>query len=202
MKTIIFDAGGVIFESGWDKVKRDIMKRYNFSIFLYSDYPKKIQSKFEGLNLGKISFKKVIKELSGRKNKKEASKIIEDYKKSYKKHQKINKRILNLIKKLKKSYKLFCLTDTNDLHFQINTKNKLFSDFRKIYASCKIKIKKPDKRAFKLILKENKIKPEEVIFIDNNLGNIKSARKLGIKTILFKNHYQLVKDLRKMGVKA
>ena len=200
IKNLIFDAGGVIFESGWDKVKKDILKKYGFSIFLYSDYPKKVSKKFKGVSVGKVSFKDVIKYLSKGKTMNKVEIIIQDYKKSYNKHQKINKKLLKLIKKLKKLYNLFCLTDTNDIHLEINRENGNFSDFKKVYASCEIGVKKPYKKAFKMVLKDNKIKPTETIFIDNTPKNINSAKKLGFNTILFRNNKQLIKDLKKLKI--
>jgi len=64
IKTIIFDAGGLIFKSDWLAIKKDIMKKYNFSILLYTDYPKKVSKKFRGINTGKVSFKDVMRYLS------------------------------------------------------------------------------------------------------------------------------------------
>ena len=201
IKTIIFDAGGIIFKSDWLSVKKDIMKKYNFSILLYSDYPKNISKKFRGINVGNFSFKDVIKYLSKQKSKKKISMIIKDYKKSYTNHQRVNKKLLKLIKKLGNKYNLFCLTNTNDVHLEINHKNGNFSYFKKVYASCELKIAKPDERIFKIILKDSKLKPENTVFIDNELENIKSAKRLRINTIFFKNNTQLIKDLKKFGIK-
>jgi epoxide hydrolase-like predicted phosphatase len=199
IKAIVFDAGGVLFETDWGSVKREIMKKYNFSVFLHSDYPKKIQKRFRGLTRGIISFRKVIRELSGFE---EIDEIVNDYKKSFIKHQKINRELLTLIKRLKSNYHIFCLTNTNDIHFEANIENNLFKHFKKTYSSCKIKLKKPDKRAFQVIFKENKIPKKETIFIDDKKENLATAKKLGMKTILFKNNTQLVRDLKKFGVKV
>ena len=46
-----------------------------------------------------------------------------------------------------------------------------------------------------------KLKPEECIFIDDLKETLKPARKLGMKTILFRNNKQLVRDLRKFNIK-
>ena len=112
------------------------MKEHNFSILLYSDHPKKIQNKYKGLNIGKTSFKKVLSGLSGQKD---IDLILRDYEKGYKKYQWLNSRLLIFLKKIKKKYQLFALTNTNDLHFELNTKQGLFKDFKKVYASSKIK---------------------------------------------------------------
>jgi len=174
------------------------MKEHNFSILLYSDHPKKIQNKYKGLNIGKTSFKKVLSGLSGQKD---IDLILRDYEKGYKKYQWLNSRLLIFLKKIKKKYQLFALTNTNDLHFELNTKQGLFKDFKKVYASSKIKVQKPDKRAFLAVLKDNHLNPEEVLFVDDQRQNLDVARKLGMNTLIFKNNKKFFKDLKKFGIK-
>src|SRR3989338_7011746 len=160
IKTIIFDAGGVLFLHDWYKLKSHIMKEHNFSILLYSDHPKKIQNKYKGLNIGKTSFKKVLSGLSGQKD---IDLILRDYEKGYKKYQWLNSRLLIFLKK--------------------------------------IKIQKPDKRAFLAVLKDNHLNPEEVLFVDDQRQNLDVARKLGMNTLIFKNNKKFFKDLKKFGIK-
>jgi putative hydrolase of the HAD superfamily len=72
----------------------------------------------------------------------------------------------------------------------------------KTYASCKIGLKKPDKRCFLLVLNNHKLLPNQTIFIDDRHENIKSAQSLGMNTILFKNNKQLIIELKKLGIKV
>ncbi len=198
IKTIIFDAGGVLFKVDWEKIKKDIMKKYGFSIFLYSDYPKNIAKYYKNkLSTGKISFKQTIKNITGLKN---LSQFAKDYEKVYLKYRTLNRQMLALIKKLKKNYDILCLTNTNDIHFKANKSSRLFKDFDKVYASCSIGIKKPDKQAFKIILKESPLSPQESLFIDDNAKNIKSAKSIGINSILFKNYWDLKESLKRFNI--
>jgi len=45
------------------------------------------------------------------------------------------------------------------------------------------------------------MKPEEAVFIDNRDWNIIPAKKLGMKTVLFRNNKQTFRELKKLGVK-
>ena len=198
IKSLIFDAGRVLFIHDFQKLKSHILKKHNFSILLYSDHPKKIQDKYRGLQIGKTSFKKVLKGLSGQKD---ITKILRDYEKGYKKHQWVNSKLLTFLKKIKKRYQLFCLTNTNDLHFELNAKQGLFKDFTKVYASSKLKVIKPDKRAFLVVLKDNNLNPEEALFIDDGQENLNVAKKLGMKTLIFKNNKQFFNGLKKFNIK-
>ena len=46
-----------------------------------------------------------------------------------------------------------------------------------------MKSRKPSEKAFKIILNENNLKSEEVLFIDDSPQHIKTAKKLGINVI-------------------
>lgn len=198
IKTIIFDIGGVFFLHDFHKMKSYMLKKHNFSILLSEDYSKKIQRKYKGLSTGKISLKKVFRDLSGQKN---ITKILKNYKRAYTNYQWINYRLLRLLKKLKKKYQLFALTNVNDFHFELNTKQGFYKDFQKVYASSELKIKKPHKKAFLIVLKDNNLNPKEVLFIDDDQENLNMAKELGMKTLIFKNNRQFFNDLKKRGIK-
>ena len=51
--------------------------------------------------------------------------------------------------------------------------------FDTFYLSHEIHLRKPNADIFNFVLKENKIKAENTLFIDDNSDNIKAAAKLG-----------------------
>ncbi len=115
-----------------------------------------------------------------------------------------NKSIFKLIQKLKKKYKLAILSNTCHDHKNniFKRKYKLNKVFRFSVFSCDVKQRKPEAKIFKTMLKKLKTKPKETIFIDDMKKNIAGAKKLGIKTILFKNNKQLIKDLNKLEIEV
>ena len=52
--------------------------------------------------------------------------------------------------------------------------------FDKMYLSHELGLRKPDIKIFEYILKEQKLKAEEVFFIDDSPQHIASAKKIGI----------------------
>ena len=52
--------------------------------------------------------------------------------------------------------------------------------FDKIYLSFEIGFRKPAESAFKIILKENNLNPNEVLFIDDSPQHIETAERLGM----------------------
>lgn len=98
---------------------------------------------------------------------------------------------VNLLDQLKKTHRIFLLSNTNEIHFKSYTsymketfKRDIFSDvFEKAYVSHQMKMRKPDAEIFQFVLKENNLKKEETIFIDDSMQNIIGASKVGLKTI-------------------
>jgi len=61
------------------------------------------------------------------------------------------------------------------------------------------KMRKPFPGFYKLLLTRYDLKPEETLFIDDNLRNVKAAEELGINCIHFQSPKQLREELRRRG---
>lgn len=94
-----------------------------------------------------------------------------------------------LLLKLKQDYRLFLLSNTNDIHWSFAKREiwpykeyQLEDYFEKIFLSHEMHLAKPDPEIFNKVLAETNIKAEETIFIDDSPLSIESAAKLGIQT--------------------
>ena len=99
------------------------------------------------------------------------------------------KKRISLIQKLKKDFSIYLLSNTNSIHIKkiikkigIKDYNSFYNLFNKVYYSHEIGQRKPNPKAFNIIINENKLDVNRVLFIDDSIQHIKSARKLGIKT--------------------
>ena len=99
-----------------------------------------------------------------------------------------------LIQQLSKKYRMFLLSNTNELH-EKEYNNRLKKDygianlsviFEKVYYSHTLHLSKPDPLIFKFVLNENQLVAGETLFIDDILVHIESAAKLGIRTFHLK----------------
>lgn len=86
-----------------------------------------------------------------------------------------------------------------------NPKNReVFKYFNKnnIVISGNLGIIKPDTKIFKYLINKYNLNPADCIFIDNDILNINSAKKVGMNAILVKdrNISKLTKDLKKLKV--
>lgn len=96
---------------------------------------------------------------------------------------------IELLKKLKaEGYRLFLLSNTNQIHYDAYTENLknehgiegLEEFFEKTYFSHKIHKRKPLKEIFQFVLDDAELKAEETIFIDDSLQHVLGAKEAGI----------------------
>ncbi|MDE1865591.1 MAG: HAD family phosphatase [Candidatus Micrarchaeota archaeon] len=116
---------------------------------------------------------------------------------------KINPRMEGLVNKLDEKYRLVLLTNVSKSRYMENVRMGFFSRVRcdRVYASCYLKMSKPGQEIYRYVLDREGVKPQEAVFIDNLLINVKGARKIGIKGVHFVGYGKLVKDLRKLGIR-
>ena len=109
---------------------------------------------------------------------------------------------LEFLQKLQKEdkYRLFLLSNTNDIHINF-IKNKVeFSEifkscFEQFYLSQEIGMRKPNADIFEFVLEMNKLNPKETLFIDDTKPNTDTAEKLGIKTWNLSPGVEDIRDL-------
>lgn len=95
---------------------------------------------------------------------------------------------VKLLERLKPTYQIFLLSNSNDIHYQKFSKDFQhrynygdFNDlFKKAYFSFQIRMKKPDRKIFEHVLNEQKLNPSETLFIDDSMQHIEGARLAGI----------------------
>ncbi len=107
--------------------------------------------------------------------------------------------LLDRLKK-KKGLKLAVLSNVSQHSMNHIRKQNHYRWFDPIILSCEVGHKKPGKRIFYITLEKLKLKPEECIFVDDLKENIDTAKKIGFKTVLFKNAASLKENLRKKGI--
>ncbi|RUA10919.1 MAG: HAD family phosphatase [Flavobacteriia bacterium] len=95
---------------------------------------------------------------------------------------------LKFLENIDKKYSLFLFSNSNELHLNYFKKkagddfySRFSNCFEKEYYSFQVNLRKPDPEAFQFILDENKLKPEETLFIDDTKENTDSAKKLGMR---------------------
>lgn len=89
-----------------------------------------------------------------------------------------------------KNYDFILLsTDVSEWSKYITQHYELDKYFKHKIVSGDVHCRKPDKRIYEIALTAAQRKPNECLFVDDNVANILSAKDLGIKSVLF-NRFQ------------
>ena len=108
-----------------------------------------------------------------------------------------------VVGRLKKNYPLYLISNTNKLHFDHIRKNfKILRHFKKTFPSHKMGCRKPDREIYEKVLAAIKLRPGETVFIDDVPKFVEGARAAGMQAVRFRNKGQLLKSLRKLGIKV
>lgn len=196
-KGIIFDLGKVVFDLSFDKTFEswawnsskpftDLKNAFRFD---------ELYEKFERDEITSEEFRKSISQRLGISL---SDKLFDDgwcnlYLDPY-------PGIDDLLVKLKQSYRIVALTNSNKIHETV-WKVKYFKTlhhFERVFSSSDIRIRKPEEGSYKIALDYLRLSPNETIFIDDNADNIKGTEKLGIKSILVSSPTQMINDLAKI----
>lgn len=115
---------------------------------------------------------------------------------------KVQSLVLSIAKRLRKlGYTVGILSDVVPTHARIIGKT-VYSHFAPVLLSYRTGISKRKKEAFKLAARRARVKYSEMMFIDDIDGIVAMARKLGIKAFVYKNPAQLLRKLRRLGIRV
>lgn len=92
--------------------------------------------------------------------------------------------VIELLKQLRKNYKIAVLSNCNELHWpRMQSEFKLLECFNHTFSSHLIHKVKPDHCSFQHVIDELKVEPNKILFFDDNQSNINAANELGILSI-------------------
>lgn len=101
----------------------------------------------------------------------------------------IPKERLDFLLELKKKYRTFLFSNTNEihvLHYNAYLKrhygvNDLQPYFEKLYYSHVMHLAKPDPASFAYLLRDSGLLPGETLFVDDTQANVEAASNMGIR---------------------
>ena len=107
-----------------------------------------------------------------------------------------------ILKKLKKHYPLYLISNTNQLHFDyVKKKFRILKYFDRVFPSHEVGHRKPESKIYKKVLKKIKLAANKTIFIDDVPKFVQGAKKVGMHAVRFRNPEKLIRDLRKLGIR-
>ncbi len=201
IKLIIIDFHGVMTKGSYKETCRWLEKKYKkgmaiLLIIYTNDYLYEVvyHKWFSQAAVGKISeresFAGAVRELG----------LDESWQELRAKHlsfQKLNKSVFNFCLKLQREGFIILLLSKNT-RYQFSyalRKMNIREYFKNIINTLDFGYNKSSPRTIKLIMKKYKVKPQEIIMVDDQDFNLVEPKKLGVHTILYKNFQQMKDDL-------
>jgi FMN phosphatase YigB (HAD superfamily) len=186
VKNIILDFGGVLLDINYQLTEQAFIKLgcANFKEIYSQAAQTDLFNKFETGKVNETVFLEELRALSGIKDI-----TVDEIKNAW------NAMLISfpeenylMLKELKKKYRVFLLSNTNETHVTEFEKlvektcsvNEFEGLFEKVYYSCRIHFRKPDTTCFLHVLNDSTLKIEETIFVDDSIQHIEGAKKAGI----------------------
>ncbi len=200
IKTIVFDIGGVLLDVSPEKTFQYLSDSTGVAKqIIEKKFPWKIHDEYEKGNCtNKEWFHGVRDALPQPCCLKEA-----DFWKAWSLLLGKEKETVSLFTDLSKNYSLWLLSNTNPKHIQNEIEKKyLFPNLVNgaIYsfdAGCR----KPEKEIYNILLHKSQSRPNECVFVDDLIANVRAAQLLGIQGIHYKDDENLIVHFNKIGIK-
>jgi len=185
VKNIIFDLGGVLLNIDYQAPVREFRR---LGIEDFDQFYSKVGQLrlFDDLEVGLIQpeiFRNAIREyskldLSDQEIDRAWNSILLDFP--------IHRK--EMLYRLKQSYRLFLLSNTNAIHIPCFEKNLVREHgvnflpevFERIYYSSRIGLRKPETTIYDFVLMDNALSAHETIFIDDSPQHVEGAKSAGI----------------------
>ncbi len=184
--TIIFDFGGVLINIDYHRTI-DAFQALGLEDFEERYSQASQSSLFNDFETGKISTQRFVNELlpflpagtSPNQVVKAWNAMILD----------VPTATVDLLQKLQGKYRLFLLSNTNEIHIPkaLNEWNKMtsvnfYDCFEHVYLSHEVGMRKPNAEIFQFVCDEQSIRPENTLFIDDSAQHLVGAQKVGLNT--------------------
>lgn len=121
---------------------------------------------------------------------------IPELRRDYFSGDRLNHRLVALIRELRASGYATALLTNHDLQLEAQLcELGLDNLFDHVLISAKTGVMKPDPTAYRMALRALNVAPEQVVFVDDSLSNIRAAQPLGIHTILYRAETDVREEL-------
>ncbi len=108
----------------------------------------------------------------------------------------LNIKLLHYLASIKTKFRVYLFT-SGTAHTQPEISTSIRPYFDGFITSTELKMPKSFPDIYKVIANKLSVKPEEIIFIDDQQKNIIAANQVGVTTIQFMNTQQIITELTK-----
>ncbi len=195
---IVFDLGNVLIPFNYDLVREKfngVSPGLGDKFFDYYKTNYDIHRKFERGDMNEEDF--INRMLKVLENKVDRETFLNDFSKVFT----VNKNVARLLPKLKESYVLVLLSNTNSIHQEYGWKDYEFLKyFDKLVLSYEARAVKPELKIYKTVEAYTKKPASEHLFIDDIAEYVEGAKKAGWDAVQFTGYEKLIDDLKQRQI--
>lgn len=108
--------------------------------------------------------------------------------------------MLEIVAVLRQSgYSVGILSDQTQWLDELDERDHFFAEFDVVLNSYHLGRGKKDPQVFDEIAERLGVQPSEILFIDDNVGNIERAGSRGLRTILFRDKDSFIREIERLG---
>ncbi len=194
IKAVLFDFGGVMKDA--HPLAMDISKMVGLTEEEFESL-KEARSKISVLGeKGLISDQEYWQELSKIIGKPVPDNAVEMATNFYRETFVFHQEMFDLVGKLKgQGIKTGVLSNIYKFEADVIREKGGYDGFEPVILSYEVGLAKPELDIYRLAVEKTGAKPEECIFVDDKEKNLEPAKELGIRTVLFKNPEQAIKEI-------
>lgn len=194
IKEVIFDYGGIVKKS--HPIVGDLAEIFNMPEEEVKNLEEKLGEARSLAGKGLITDEQLFQKFSEILGKPAPEGCVDMAKKFYRDTFVFIPEIIDLIKEIKaRGIKTAVLSNISVFETEAIDENGGYDMFDDLFLSCREKLYKPDTAFYSLAVGRLGVKPEECIFIDDQEKNLPPAQSIGMKTVLFENPKQAVKEI-------
>jgi HAD superfamily hydrolase (TIGR01509 family) len=108
----------------------------------------------------------------------------------------LNQELLTFLRPLKERYQLGVYTNSFDLLNTPSCHSAISSLFHKIFFAKQLNLPKSQPESYFKIAKELKVKPEEIVFVDDTHYNVIAAEQAGVTAFFYQSNHELFEHLQ------
>jgi len=107
----------------------------------------------------------------------------------------------DIVQRVSRTHQTALVSNTNEIHYRLSlTKFEQLKILQKHYLSYQLRVMKPARGFYDAIIKDQRIFPSEMLFVDDIAENVKAAKSAGMQAIRFESTGQLETDLQNLGI--
>lgn len=195
---LFWDIGGVLLSNGWGEPARaEAARRFSLDPLDLEQRHRRAEDEFE---TGKITLETYLDRIVFFRERPFDRDRFKDFIFAQSRENKETRVLLDELTATRRYFLAALNNESEELNAYRIRKFDLARNFTAFFASCYLRVRKPDPLIYRLALGIAQRAPQECIFIDDRPANLEPAKALGMGTILFRSAEELRASLAESGV--